>query len=104
MPSADPKDAFFASIAKLRTCSTLTRRAALVGPYHQYVRRRLKVKPIKASTRIRAEGKLREVEGALKEIVGAAALDRDLEAEGKHEKRVGKAQGVVGRVAKALGR
>jgi uncharacterized protein YjbJ (UPF0337 family) len=44
------------------------------------------------------------VEGALKEVVGAAAKDRDLEVEGKREKRVGKAQGAVGRVVKALGR
>jgi uncharacterized protein YjbJ (UPF0337 family) len=46
------------------------------------------VKPIKSSTRNRAEGKLREVEGALKEAVGAAARDRDLEVEGKREKQV----------------
>ena len=42
--------------------------------------RRLKVKPMKASTRKRAEEKLREVEGALKEAVGAAAKDRDLKS------------------------
>ena len=62
------------------------------------------MKPMKASTRNRAEGKLRELEGFLKEAVGAAAKDRDLEVEGKREKRIGKVQGAVGRVAKALGR
>jgi len=47
---------------------------------------------MKASTRNRAEGKLREVEAALKEAVAAAAKNRDLELEGKRGKRVGKAQ------------
>jgi uncharacterized protein YjbJ (UPF0337 family) len=66
--------------------------------------RRLKVKQIKSSTRNRAEDKLREVEGALTEAVSAAARDRDLEAEGKREKKVGWVQGAVGRVQRAVGR
>ena len=65
---------------------------------------RIKVKQMKTSTRNRAAGKLREVEGSLKEAVGAAARDRDLELEGKVEKKVGKVQGAVGRVQKAVGR
>jgi uncharacterized protein YjbJ (UPF0337 family) len=59
---------------------------------------------MKASTKNRAEGKLREVEGALKEAVCAAARDRDLELEGKREKNVGKVQGAVGRVQRAVAR
>ncbi len=47
-----------------------------------------KVKQMKASTKDRAEGKLREVEDALKEAIGAAARDRDREHEGKVEKKV----------------
>jgi len=62
------------------------------------------VKPMKASTKNRAEGKLREVEGALKEAVGAAARDRDLELEGKREKNVGMVMGAVGRVQRAVAR
>jgi uncharacterized protein YjbJ (UPF0337 family) len=68
------------------------------------VHERLEVEPMKASTRNRAEGKLREVEAALKEAVAAAAKDRDLELERKREKRVGKVQGAVGRIEKAVGR
>jgi uncharacterized protein YjbJ (UPF0337 family) len=50
---------------------------------------RSKVKQMKASTKSEAESKLREVEGALKEAVAEAAKNRDLQAEGKREKRVG---------------
>src|SRR4029453_11644723 len=49
-------------------------------PHDEYVPkhgRLIEVRPMKASTRIRAEGKLREVEGALEEVVGAAAKNRD---------------------------
>jgi len=66
--------------------------------------RRLEVKPMKTSTWNRAEGKLREVEGALKEAVGAASRNRNLDVEGKFEKRVGKIQGNMGRVQKAAGK
>lgn len=59
---------------------------------------------MKASTMDRARGKLREVEGALKEAIGAAARDRDLELKGKLQKNVGKAQGALARVEKAVGK
>jgi uncharacterized protein YjbJ (UPF0337 family) len=59
---------------------------------------------MKASTKDKAEGKLREVEGALKDAVGAAARDRELQVEGKTEKKVGKVQVAVGRVEKAVGK
>jgi uncharacterized protein YjbJ (UPF0337 family) len=65
---------------------------------------KFEVKPVKASTRSKAEGKLREVEGALKEAVGEAAMNRDLQAEGRRVQRVGKVQGTVGRGEKAVGR
>jgi uncharacterized protein YjbJ (UPF0337 family) len=65
---------------------------------------RLKEKPMKASTNDKAKGKLREVEGSLKEAVGAAAGDRDLRVKGKIEKGAGKVQGAVGRVEKAVGK
>jgi uncharacterized protein YjbJ (UPF0337 family) len=59
---------------------------------------------MKPSTNDRVKGKLREVEGSLKEAVGAAAKDRDLQIRGKVEKNVGKAQGALGRVEKAVGK
>lgn len=62
------------------------------------------MEPMKASTRNKAEGKLREVEAALKEAVAAAAKDRDLELEGKRGKSVGKGQGAVGRIQEAVRR
>jgi uncharacterized protein YjbJ (UPF0337 family) len=57
---------------------------------------------MKASTRNNAEVKLREVEGALKEAVRAAARDRDLRLEGKPEKKVGEVQRAV--VQRAVGK
>jgi uncharacterized protein YjbJ (UPF0337 family) len=57
---------------------------------------------VNARTRIRAEEKLREVEGALKEAVDVAARDRDLRLERKVEKKVGRLQGAAGPVEKAV--
>jgi uncharacterized protein YjbJ (UPF0337 family) len=59
---------------------------------------------MKASTKDRAQGKVRKVKGAIKETVGAAVGNRDLEFEGKVEKEVGKAQGAIGRIEKAAGK
>jgi uncharacterized protein YjbJ (UPF0337 family) len=47
----------------------------------------VQVNQMKTSTRSKAEAKLREVEGALEEAVAEAAKNRDLQAEGKREKR-----------------
>jgi uncharacterized protein YjbJ (UPF0337 family) len=55
---------------------------------------------MKESTTDRAEGKGREVKGAMKEAVGADVRGRGLEAKGKVEKKVEKAQRVVGRMEK----
>jgi uncharacterized protein YjbJ (UPF0337 family) len=59
---------------------------------------------MKTSTWNRAESKLREVEGALKEAVGAAARNRNLDVDGKFEKRVGKIQGAMGPMQRAVGK
>ena len=59
---------------------------------------------MKTSTWNRAQGKLREVEGALKEAVGAAARNRNLDVDGKFEKRVGKVQGAMGPMPRAVGK
>lgn len=52
---------------------------------------------MKASTRSKAEGKLREVEAALKEAVSEAAKNRDLQAEGRREKSVGRVEKAGGK-------
>ena len=58
---------------------------------------------MKRSTRDRAEGKLHEVKGTLKEQAGKLSVIPELEVEGKDEKRFGKVQQVIGKVEKALG-
>jgi uncharacterized protein YjbJ (UPF0337 family) len=58
---------------------------------------------MKRSTNDKAAGKLHEIKGAIKARVGAVTKDRDLEVEGKSEKLKGKAQGLIGRVEKAVG-
>jgi uncharacterized protein YjbJ (UPF0337 family) len=57
----------------------------------------MRMKPMKASTKTRAEGKLREVEIALKEAVGEAARNR-------RAKKAGGVQGAVGHLGKTLGK
>jgi hypothetical protein len=63
---------------------------------------------MKESTTDRTAGKLPEVKGALKQAAGAGVRDRDIEGEGRVEKKIekksGKGQGVVGRFEKALGK
>lgn len=59
---------------------------------------------MKPSTKDRAQGKLRKATGAIKETVGAAVGNRSLEFEGKVDKEVGKAQGAIGRLEKAVGK
>ena len=58
---------------------------------------------MKPSTQDQTEGKLHEVKGTIKEEVGKAANDPDLEVSGKAEKRAGKAQKWIGRAEKAVG-
>jgi len=58
---------------------------------------------MKPSIEDRAEGKLHEVKGNVKEEVGKVTNDPDLEVDGNVEKNSGKIQGWVGRVEKAVG-
>ena len=58
---------------------------------------------MKPSTKDRAEGKLHEVKGRIKEEVGKATNDPNLEVSGKKEKKAGKVQEWIGRAEKAVG-
>jgi uncharacterized protein YjbJ (UPF0337 family) len=64
--------------------------------------REIEEKFMKPSTQDRAEGKIHEVKGKVKEAVGRATNNPDLEDSGTAEKIVGKGQNVVGRLEKAL--
>ncbi len=59
---------------------------------------------MKSSTKDNAEGKMRQVNGKVKEAVGKIVGNRDLEAEGKVENLNGKVQEKVGEVKKVLGK
>jgi uncharacterized protein YjbJ (UPF0337 family) len=58
---------------------------------------------MKPSTKNQAEGKLHEVKGKIKEKIGKATLDSNLEVSGKAEKKAGKVQELIGRAEKAVG-
>jgi uncharacterized protein YjbJ (UPF0337 family) len=58
---------------------------------------------MKDSTKDQTEGKAHEVKGAVKETIGHAVNNPDLEAEGMDEKNRGKVQKKVGEVEKVLG-
>ena len=58
---------------------------------------------MRPSTQDRTEGKLHEVKGKIKEEVGKATNDPDLEVSGETEKNVGKVQNCIGRDEKAVG-
>ena len=55
---------------------------------------------MKPSTRDRTEGKLHEVKGKIKEEIGRATNNRDLEVSGNAEKNAGKVQKWIGRAKK----
>ncbi len=59
---------------------------------------------MKPSTKDNAEGKMHQAKGKIKEIVGKAVGNRDLEAEGKVEKLDGKIQEKLGQVEKVVGK
>ena len=59
---------------------------------------------MKSSTKDKAEGKMHQVKGKIKEIGGKAVGNEDLEAEGKGENLEGKVQEKVGDVKKVLGK
>jgi uncharacterized protein YjbJ (UPF0337 family) len=58
---------------------------------------------MKLSTSDKAQGKLHEVKGAVKQTVGQVAGNPSLEAKGTTEKNAGKVQNFVGKVEKAVG-
>jgi len=59
---------------------------------------------MKSSTKDNAEGKMHQVKGKFKEVVGTILNNRDLEAEGKDEKLEGKVQEKIGQIEKVVGR
>jgi uncharacterized protein YjbJ (UPF0337 family) len=58
---------------------------------------------MKPSTQDRTEGKLHEVKGKIKEGVGKATNDPDLEVSGSAEKKAGAVQKWIGRAEKVVG-
>ena len=58
---------------------------------------------MKSSTKDQAEGKFHKVKGKIKEKVGKATNNPDLEVEGKNERTAGKIQKKIGQVEKVLG-
>ena len=58
---------------------------------------------MKQSTKDKAKGKFHEVKGKIKEKVGRATNNPDLEAEGQGEKIGGKVRKKIGQVEKAIG-
>ena len=59
---------------------------------------------MKSSTRDKAEGKLHQVKGKIKEVVGRIFNKPDMEAEGKVEGTTGKIQEKSSDVKKAVGK
>ena len=59
---------------------------------------------MKSSTQDKAEGKLHEVKGSIKEIAGKVTRNRKLERKGKAEKVAGKIQEKAGQVKRVLGK
>lgn len=59
---------------------------------------------MKSGSRDKVEGKFHELKGAVKEAAGKITDNPKLEAKGKVEKIVGKAQGKVGDSKKVLGK
>lgn len=57
---------------------------------------------MKSGNRDKAEGKLHQTKGKVKEIVGDIAGDHDLEVEGKAENAAGKLQEKLGEVKKVV--
>jgi uncharacterized protein YjbJ (UPF0337 family) len=58
---------------------------------------------MKPSTEDRITGRLHELKGKVKEEIGKATKDPDLEVSGKAEKQAGKVQPWIGHAEKAVG-
>jgi uncharacterized protein YjbJ (UPF0337 family) len=83
-----------------RVTTTLGHRSgAIVEAYYEKDRQKM----MKSSTKDQTEGKLHEVKGEIKEEVGKATNDPNLEVSGKAEKKAGKVQKWIGRAEKAVG-
>jgi uncharacterized protein YjbJ (UPF0337 family) len=59
---------------------------------------------MKSSTKDKAEGKMHQVKGKIKEAIGKTVGNKDLEAEGKGDNLEGKVQEKVGDVKKIVGK
>lgn len=59
---------------------------------------------MKSSTENKAKGKMHQVKGAIKEGIGIATDDHELEIKGKTETFKGKVQEKVGSIEKILGK
>ena len=59
---------------------------------------------MKSGTHDKAEGKLHQIKGKIKESIGKIVGKRDLESEGKVEKFAGKLQEKTGKAKKTLGK
>ncbi len=59
---------------------------------------------MKSSAQDNAEGKMHREKGRIKEIVGKAIMNPDLEAEGKEERRASKIQEKIGKIKKVFGK
>ncbi len=59
---------------------------------------------MKSSTKDKAEGKMHQVKGKVKQSVGKVVGNDDLEADGKTENLHGKAQEKIGAVKKVVGK
>lgn len=59
---------------------------------------------MKSSTKNQAKGTLHKVKGGVKELVGKASMNGELEGAGKDEKRAGKIQQKVGEIQKVAGK
>ena len=57
---------------------------------------------MKSSTKDIAEGKLHQAKGKIKEVVGVAVNNHELEIKGKSEKAAGQVQEKVGQIEKVL--
>jgi uncharacterized protein YjbJ (UPF0337 family) len=58
---------------------------------------------MKSSTRDKVEGKMHQVKGKIKETIGKAVNNHELEAEGSVEKIAGKAQEKIGELKGVAG-
>lgn len=59
---------------------------------------------MKSSKRDKTEGNLHEAKGKIREVVGDAVGNSDLEADGKNEQLAGKVQKKIGEIKKIVGK